>query len=641
MDRQSLILLATLGLLGCDETYEKVYAFDGPVHSAILDHREMGPFEDAVGFVTSSRNGRVVPLDLKHGTLLSDQVGSPFIRPRWIATGTKRILGQVAVHSPDDIQVNVFVADTAYDVLLEAPYIVDMDPNPVIRDATHTDPVFDDRDNSGDTPKLTELKMTNGWTTTETWELLFDGSVWKAQGSRSGLQSQQATPGETFHSDNSEISFTVSGKATRGDRFTFSTDTGIIEHDLGGTILAMERVPFESLLVAAVWNPLTETSSLVVWDIELQMERGRYVLPEGTQAWRLTFGSTIADVFVGDAHNPQVLKIRLDYAAPELSGTNVIETAAPVSTLAWVSDSLTETEQLLDEADTGELFDDPTVNRDFEHLFVGLVGLSRVDIYDLRSQRWIDANPMDDVDGGIPLESPIVGLASTPDRVFLQEYNDAGNRLVGKAVAATMFNGSIILLEAETGCAALNFQGPHVPMSQGYESIAFEDVGNESNPDMLVDPSTGRRIQMSSCGGVTQTEEWAAVYDEVEGNWEIEGTLSGLQSTRAFDGERWVSDNGSISFTMVAGTLPASDGDSFHFFSDEGILRISAVEQGNGQAIPMELPGEPTVFQYRAGPTGGGWDVVDERTFVLVPVINSDLVVRIRIKPWRIEAIWD
>ena len=36
-----------------------------------------------------------------------------------------------------------------------------------------------------------------------------------------------------------------------------------------------------------------------------------------------------------------------------------------------------------------------------------------------------------------------------------------------------------------------------------------------------------------------------------------------------------------------------------------------------------------------------GWYEVDERTFILVPVTNSDLVVRIRIKAWRIEAVWD
>ena len=225
--------------------------------------------------------------------------------------------------------------------------------------------------------------------------------------------------------------------------------------------------------------------------------------------------------------------------------------------------------------------------------------------------------------------------------MLLQEYNALGNRVIGKAVAATLFNGSIILLEAESGCAALNFQGPHVPISQGYESIVFSDVGNESNPDMLTYLATGRRVQMSSCGGVVRSEEWSATYDEVYGNWEVEGTLSGVQSTRAVEGERWVSDNGGISFTLVAGSRPSSDGDIFSFFSDEGILRIAAIEQGDGQQIPMELPGEPTVFQYLAGPTGGGWDVIDERTFILVPVINSDFVIRIRIKAWRIEALWN
>ena len=160
----------------------------------------------------------------------------------------------------------------------------------------------------------------------------------------------------------------------------------------------------------------------------------------------------------------------------------------------------------------------------------------------------------------------------------------------------------------ESGCAALNFQGPHVPINQGYESIVFDDVGNESNPDMLTDSATGRRVQMSSCGGVVRSEEWSVTYNEVYGDWEVEGVLSGIQANRAVEGERWVSDSGGISFTMVAGSRPSSDGDNFNFYSDEGILRISAIEQGDGQQIPMELPGEPTVFQYLAGPSGGGWD---------------------------------
>ena len=298
-------------------------------------------------------------------------------------------------------------------------------------------------------------------------------------------------------------------------------------------------------------------------------------------------------------------------------------------------------EQQLEDEDTGALFEDPSVDRDYEHLFVGLVGLSRVDVYDVRARTWVDVNPMDDVQGGFQLESPIVGLSSTPDRVLLQERNDVGNRVIGKAVAATMYNGAVVLLEADSGCAALDFEGPHVPQNRGFESIVFSDVGNPSNPDMVADEATDRRIQMSRCGGLVRTEEWTVTFDEVLGNWEVEGSMSGIQSQRAIDGERWVSDNGGFSFTMVAGSQPASEGDRFTFFTDEGILRIDAIERGDGQIMPLELPGEPTVFQYLAGPTDDGWYAVDERTFILVPVTNSDMVLRIRIKAWRIEAVWD
>lgn len=641
MARQPVALVLTLGLVACEEGYRHTHAFDGPVHSVILDHREMGPYEDAVGFISSSRNGRIVPLDLKHGTMLSDQVAAPFIRPRWLATGTRRILGQLAVYSPDDIQVSVYAADTANDVLLEIPYVIDMDPNPVIQTASHTAPVFEDTDGSGDDPAISDISLTNGWTTTETWTVVFDGTIWKTEGSRSGLQSQQASEGERFESDNNEISFTINGKASRGDRFSFETDTGIVEHDLGGTILAMERAPETEHLVAAVWDPLTERSSIVVWDIRQRMERGRYLLPEDSQAWRLAFGETIADVFVADAQNPQLFKLTLNHESPELSAHDVIETAAPVSTLAWVSDGLTDMEQRLEDEDTGALFEDPSVDRDYEHLFVGLVGLSRVDVYDVRARTWVDVNPMDEIAGGFQLESPIVGLSSTPNRVLLQERNDVGNRVIGKAVAATMYNGAVVLLEADSGCAALDFEGPHVPQNQGFESIVFSDVGNASNPDMVADDATGRRIQMSRCGGLVRTEEWTVTFDEVLGNWEVKGTMSGVQSQRAVDGERWVSDNGGFSFTMVAGSRPASEGDTFNFFTDEGILRIDAIERGDGQIMPLELPAEPTVFQYLAGPTDDGWYDVDERTFILVPVTNSDLVIRIRIKAWRIEAVWD
>jgi hypothetical protein len=554
-------------------------------------------------------------------------------------------LGEIVAYSPDDIKVDIYAADTANGLLIQAPYIVDMDPNPVVPNASHTEPVFEDTDGNGDAPKLQKITLSNGWTTTEDWTIIFDGSFWRTEGSVSGLQSQMTEEGELFQSDHKELMFRIKGAASRGDRFSFRTETGIIEHDLGGNILAMQRLPFDSLIVAAVWDPFTERSAIVVWDLELKLEIGRYLLPEGAQAWRMTFGASMADLFVADAHHPRIFKITLNLDDPATSGSLEIPTAAPVSSLAYVHDAFSLIEEHLsgdDLADTGAFFDDPALNRNYEHLFVGLVGLSRIDVLDLRDGRWIDVNPLDDIDGGLQLESPIIGLSATPDRVLLGEYNDVGTRVSGKVVAATMYSGSLVLLEGDSGCMALNYEGPHVPINQGFESIQFNDVGNASNPDMLEDESTARRVQMSSCGGVVRTEEWTVTFDEVLGNWEVEGTLSGVQDGRALEGERYVSDTGAISFTMVAGVLPASEGDSFQFFADEGVLRIDAIQQSSTQqSMPMELPSEPFVFQYLAGPTGGGWDEVDERTFIMLPITNSDLVIRVRIEAWRIEAIWD
>ena len=148
---------STLGLVACEEGYRHTHAFDGPTHSVILDHREMGPYEDVVGFVSSSRNGRIVPLDLKHGTML-DQVAAPrSVRAGWPRA---RILGQLAVYSPDDIWASVYAADTAND----APDSVRhrQDPNPVIQTASHTAPAFQDTDGSGDDPSMTDITLSNG-----------------------------------------------------------------------------------------------------------------------------------------------------------------------------------------------------------------------------------------------------------------------------------------------------------------------------------------------------------------------------------------------------------------------------------------------------------------------------------------------
>ncbi len=641
MGRQQIIL-TLLTLAACDDPYVRNGSFDGPAAAAVLDSREMGPFEEPVGFVANSRDGLIIPVDLKHATLLSDQVAAPFLRPRWVATGSERILGQLAVWAPTDESITLYAADIANNVLVEAPYITGMDPNPVLTETTHSGILFEDRDESGESARLTGVTLTNGRTTTESWIIEYDGTDWSVSGTASGLQPERAQTGEYFRTENHELAFTIKGKATRGDLILLDTDNGITEHDLGGTIIAMERVPGEALLVAAVWNPLLNESSVVLWDLELSAERGRFTLPEGSQAWRFAFGQTIADLFIADAHQPFVYRALLQFDDPSTSEWSLIPTAAPVAFLTWISDSLEPGEQALDEMDTGDLFDDPSIDRDYEKLFVAPVGLNRVDVYDLQTNEWVDVNPLDVEDGGLPLGSPVTGLDATINRVTLKERNDQGTRLQEKVVAVTTFSGSLILLEGDTGCAAQTLEGPHVPIVQGVESIQFSDVGNYSSPEILEDDATLRRVMTSSCGGVAQTERWTVTYDEIEGKYAVEGTLSGLQENYAIEDQRYVSDDGSVSFTIIAGNAPTTDGDTFIFNTDEGILRMdSLVRPGSQYTEALELPAEPVIFQYRAGPTGGGWDPLDERTFVMVPITNSDMVMRVRVKPWDVEAVWD
>jgi hypothetical protein len=642
VDRKRLIGLAAL-LMGCPERPISIPAFDGPMASAVLP-ADGTIFDDPVGFVANSRNGIIVPLDLKHGTLLSDQYAAPFMRPRWIATGSSRILGDILAWTPTEESVTLLAADTAFGVLIEAPYIVGFNGEPEVVTPTYRAPEFLDVDGSGDSPSLSNIELRRGWSTTEDWVVEFNGDVWVTTGSRSGRQEMTLNGSGHFEAGNREVEFDIDGSATRGDRFEFSTNTGLIEHDLGGMVLALTRVPGHDLAAAAVWDPLTEQGSVVIWDLALGVEHGRFELPEGAQPWKLSFGISAAELFIADAHAARIFQTLLIIDEPRQSSWTEIETDAPVVAMAYIEDTpdpdVLDLHSELD--DTGDIYDTPGIERDYRHLFVAPAGLNRVDVYDLDTASWLDVNPQDDSDKGISLRSPIVGLDATPDRVFLQQENNAGVRVQRKIVAATTFSGSLLLLEGGSGCAALTVEGPHVPIDQGVESVAFADVGRLSDPYLLEDSSTLRRIQTHLCGGVVQEEKWALTYSEVVGSWQVEGSKSGIQDARASEDQRYVSDSGEISFTILAGSLPTSDGDSFSFFTDEGILRIDgALRPGAIDAVPLELPAAPLIFQYDAGPTGGGWDPLDRRTFVLLPVTNSDLVLRVRIEPWLSEVIWD
>ena len=627
MDHKSIALLLACCATGCEDKEPALGSFDGPEYATTLSPEDGGPFESTVGFVTNSRRATIVPLDLKHATLLGDQFGAPYLRPRWIATGDTRQLGPIAAWAASASEVTLFTADLANDLMIEAPYVVGTESGePQIHPTELVGPTFIDADESGSFSSLSEVSTNVGFTTTENWTIEYDGEKWWVTGSQSGKQTRRAYFDQAYVTDNRELEFTITGDATEGDRIEVTTDTGIEEHDLGGTILDLIRIPEQDLLVAAVWDPLEEQGFLSVWDMVGQQVLEEIDLREGAQPWRFALGEEGTQLFVGDAVLSAVHMVELDVDVPSASVVVELETQGPVVALAWLGDPGDE-----------DLEIDP-----FSSLLVAPSLANRVDLYDLRNEEWVDINPFDDVVGGIDLRSPVVGLSSTVEPIRLQQETKWGARIQKPVAMVTLFDGSIMMIEGDTGCMAITAEGPHVPLSSTDEAIDFYDEGASSDPYLYEDEATGRRVAVHACGGISQEDSWTITYDGMQGDWEVEATVGGIQEGRVQEDQRYVSDDGSVSFLILAGAQPSTDGDSFSFSIDEGLLRIDEVVLPRGVGTdPLEMPAAPVSFVYEAGPSGGGWDEDHTRSFALVPVTNSDFVLRIHMQAWKIDVVWD
>ena len=614
--------LALATLLGCKKDDPGIRTFDGPAAATVLPLTPSRPFSVPVGFVSNSRSGRIVPLDLKHATILSDQAAAPFLRARWIATGDQRQLEDLVAWSPDPDHLTLFAGDLAHGVLIEAPYIdrdltEDGDASPGVVAPTASEPVFVDVDGSGDSVTMTQLDTRDGFTTTEAWSMIYTGEAWEVTGSRSGLQLYVATFGEDYRTDNRELNFTLEGTATAGDRLTLSTESGLVEHDLGGEVLGLAM--WEDTLLVGVWDPLVESGQLVLWDAATATSLGDIALPTGMQPWRVVLDAEGSRAFVADAHAPRVVII--DLATMDQV---VLETAGVVADLAHVTEA------------------GSAIEEGYAHLFVALGDANRVDVYDLDAEQWVDSNPHDGVLGGIDLGSPVVGISASTEPVELQEESTWGARRTQAIVGLTLFDGSFVMMEGNTGCLVTNIYGARVNATSTGDDIDFDDRGTLSTPTLHANEDTGRSVLASDCGGVVQTESWTVVFDALEGNWTVEGTRSGMQSSRAVEDERYLSDEGDISFVVLSGTHPSSDGDSFTFATEDGVLRIDSVlAPGTIGSDALEIPAAPVVFAMDAGPSGGGWDPDPTQHYAMVPVTNSDIVLRVDLDGWTVDVLWD
>ena len=140
---------------------------------------------------------------------------------------------------------------------------------------------------------------------------------------------------------------------------------------------------------------------------------------------------------------------------------------------------------------------------------------------------------------------------------------------------------------------------------------------------------------------VAVNEAWSLIYDAVTGTWVVEGSRSDEQVNAAVSDQRYVSDHGEVSFTILEGELPPTSGDAFTFQVDDGVLRIDDLPDSSGSSQALRQPAIPVLFGARSGPTGGGWDALDYRVYALVPLTNLDSVMRVRLNTWDVDIVWN
>ncbi len=609
----TLLLVTLLACQDDDPVTLDPEHFDGPTGVAILDPRDGGPYSTVVGFVSSSRSGRIHVFDAENGWLLSDSLASPFLPAEGIGLGSRRQLGELAVVAPDATTVDVFVADSFTGTLVEAPFItrVDGDGQPLGVRPVLVGQAFEDTDGSGDEVIVDAVHLQPS-AATETWTLEAGEDGWSVEGSRSGMQARNAESLQPYNTDDGAVEFTVFGAGSVGDVLTFDVDSGVLEHDLGGTIQALHHLDAWGLLLASVYDPSTGAGTVEAFDLPTRTRLGSLALPVDAVPLRIASDGDQDRVFVTDTAWDVVYAVSLDQGDPTGWGVEELSMPGPVADVAWQGDG------------------------SYEHLFVALATQNRLDVYDLVEDAWVDANPVTEEVDGVQLNSPIVGLSSSPGPVGLPHTNSWGGVLEERVVAVATFAGDLWVAVGSTGCLARDETGPY-SLASGFLE---KDAGSESNPLMDESGSTGRPVQVNSCGGVVRSEQWLVTYVESQGHWVVEGALSGRQEAVALEDERYVSDTGAVSFLIRSGVLPSTDGDQFQFDTVEGLVVADGDVTGDGKRdIQLELPGRPVAYELPDPDSELGWEALLLDQQAAWPILNSDTLIKVDLSSGHLDAL--
>jgi len=419
--------------------------------------------------------------------------------------------------------------------------------------------------------------------------------------------------------DNSggKVRFTLVGDATVGDELHFSTDTGIQTHDLGGAIQEFKKVlGTGGLALLSLRDRFDQSGRLVFFDLNAGQAIGDLPLPSGSMPFRMDIDAEGARAFVVDVAQDVVHVIEIDQVDPVLSAVSTLALDFPVSDVAFASGD------------------------SYAHLFLARADRNEVVVWDLNAGAQRDVNLSTPQADGIQLKAPVVGLATSVAEVYLPETTGFGARYRDRTVAIATFAGELWLAEASTGCFVQDEVGPYAYTETGGY---FFDEGQASNPDLEDANGLGEKVEVSACGGVVRDEDWTVTFDALVGTWRVEGSLAGKQVNRAVEEERYVSDNGAVSFLIATGTAMSTQGDQFKFTTRAGVVVARGDTDSDGQLeIQLEAPGRPVAFSWQEpAKADEGWMAADPQVGLFWPIGNSDVALILDGASAETEAVLD
>jgi hypothetical protein len=619
--RSLLCFSGLFALIGCGDDANYVGVFSAPSVVAVATPGNEGLFSEPVGFVANRHGGQISLLALKQGRFLTDDPASSFIRGNPLATGRSRITTSLATRI-DNETLTVYAGDQRFQTLMEVPYIVGRDESgfhnePIEQELTVSEVTFVDADRSGDSAELADLEVKAGFTSTESWTIEFGSGKWWVTGSRSGRLESPAVSGEPYAAEQRVVSFTINGSGTEGDRFEFSTDSGLVEYEVGGTPIEVAMAPAQDILAAIVQPNSADNPSLIWWD-PASKEQQTIDLPADSAPSRMGWSEDGQTLYVADRSRSAVWSV-------QKGNTTATEHVLPWPILDVAA---------LDAGTTPQLFIVPTTGRSVWR-------------YNLATETLTDSNLETTEVDGLPMQSNVRGITAIPLAFPFPEVNNDGGRGSGRAVAVSLYSGVVQFVDEQTGCLVQDESGPRTSANSEFGGTFDYGTNFETvwGPFLQVNGLGSRHVSVNQCAGVALSEFWTVTFDENQQGWEVEGSISGVLPDLAYEDTRYVSPNGAISFVVRSGASISRDGYTFRFTVDHGALQANGDNNRDGQIdeeeVNLVLPTDPVYFQYRVGPRDGGWQTLDERPLLLVASEGANFATRIEPPTGKLEVIWE